>query len=147
MRLDLFRTIEISAAGLHAEKSRVDAAAANLANMNSTRAAGTFGYRPVSVLIRAVPLGFDATLKGVAATQVLSMPQAQIVSQIGIDEHRVYDPGHPHADSTGMVSYPGVNQTQEMLTVVSALRAYEANVAVIQASRTLAAKALDIGAA
>lgn len=145
--MDFFRAIEISAAGLLAEKGRVDAAAANLANMNSTRAPGEPGYRPVTAVIRSTPLSFSSLVDGREDAGRLALPRANILAQAGPAVRTVYDPGHPHADAAGMVSYPAVNHTQEMLTVVAALRSYEANLAAIQASRMLAAKALEIGAA
>jgi flagellar basal-body rod protein FlgC len=59
----------------------------------------------------------------------------------------MYEPGHPHADENGMVSYPAIDSTQEMMTVMAALRAYEANLSALQVTRMLAAKALEIGGA
>ena len=57
----------------------------------------------------------------------------------------VHEPGHPLADSRGLVSYPGVDPATEMVTLMSASRAYEANVAAMNTARNLALKALDIG--
>ena len=57
----------------------------------------------------------------------------------------VFDPGHPDANDKGYVSYPGVNQVNEMTNLVVALRAYEANVTAFNAAKVMALKALDIG--
>jgi flagellar basal-body rod protein FlgC len=56
-----------------------------------------------------------------------------------------YEPGHPDADANGMVAYPSIDHTAEMMTVVTAMRAYQANLAVLQVSKTLTSKALEIG--
>ena len=141
--MDYYRAIEISAAGMAAEKTRIEAATLNLANMSTSAAPGAAGYQPVTAIIHAVPTRFSQALAGHA--QTLMFAKAQVVPQTGISSRLAYEPGHPNADGNGMVSYPNVNHTQEMMTVMTALRAYEANLAALQATRTLAAKALEIG--
>jgi flagellar basal-body rod protein FlgC len=135
--MDPFRLSELSAAGLLAQKARVEAATANLAHLHASSADPAGRYRPVSAVIHAMP-GFAAALRGAPALQVQWVPR-------DVAPRLAYEPGHPHADAGGMVSYPGVDPTQEMLTVTTALRAYEANLACLQATRTLALRALDIG--
>jgi flagellar basal-body rod protein FlgC len=141
--MDYFKAIEISAAGMAAQQARVEAATLNLANMNTSAAPGTGGYRPVTAVIYSVPTSFSQVLNG--DSRHLVIPRAALVAQTGAVPRTVYEPGHPNADAAGMVSYPGVNHTQEMMTVMTALRAYEANLAALQATKTLAAKALEIG--
>jgi flagellar basal-body rod protein FlgC len=141
--MDYFKAIEISAAGMAAQQARVEAATLNLANMNTSAAPGTGGYRPVTAVIYSVPTSFSQALG--AGSRHLAIPQAALVPQSGSVPRTVYEPGHPNANADGMVSYPGVNHTQEMMTVMTALRAYEANLAALQATKTLAAKALEIG--
>jgi flagellar basal-body rod protein FlgC len=58
---------------------------------------------------------------------------------------RVYNPGHPDADGNGYLMLPNVNIIEEMLNLISATRAYEANVTVIQATKQMVMKALEIG--
>ncbi len=142
--MDFFKAIQISAAGLGAEKTRVEVAAANLAHMNSSSPPGTPGYRPVTAVIRSVPAAFSDVLA--ADDQPLMLASAQIVAQPGSGVRTAYDPGHPHADAKGMVTYPAIDHTQEMMTIVTALRSYEANMTALQVTKTLASKALDIGA-
>ena len=141
--MDYFKAAEISAAGMAAQKARVEAATLNLANMNTSIAPGTAGFQPVTAVIHAMSTRFSQVLNG--SVQPLITPQATLVAQSGAAMRAVYEPGHPDADAAGMVSYPAVNHTQEMMTVMTALRAYEANFAALQATRTLAAKALEIG--
>jgi flagellar basal-body rod protein FlgC len=142
--MDYFRAIAISAAGLAAEQARIEAATLNLANVNTSAAPGTTGYQPVTAVLRAVPTRFAHVWNGnIQPSQV----QAQIVAQTGVAPRSMYEPGHPHADENGMVSYPAIDSTQEMMTVMAALRAYEANLSALQVTRMLAAKALEIGGA
>lgn len=141
--MDHFKAVEISAAGMAAQKARIEAATLNLANMYTSTAPGTQGYQPVTAVIQSVRSSF-ARVFGADAHPMMTV-KAEVVAQSGASFRTAYEPGHPHADAEGMVSYPAVDATQEMMTVMTALRSYEANLAVLQASRTLAAKALEIG--
>jgi flagellar basal-body rod protein FlgC len=141
--MDFARTAAISASGMVAQKSRIEAAATNLANMSSTRAPGENGFQPVTAVIRSQPEAFAKTLA--AGETQLATATAHIVPLADAAPRQVHEPGHPDADANGMVSYPGVDHAKEMLTVTSALRSYEANLAVLQATKTLVAKTLDIG--
>ena len=72
------------------------------------------------------------------------------VSQIVEDDsegNKVYDPSHPDADEDGYVTYPNVNTGTEMTNMIDATRAYEANVTVLNSTKGMALKALDIGQA
>jgi flagellar basal-body rod protein FlgC len=141
--MDHYRAAEISAAGMAAQKARIEAATLNLANMQTSAAPGTVGYRPLKAVIHLTSTPFARALHGGA--NYLMAPRAELVGQTGVITRTAYEPGHPHADALGMVSYPAVDHTQEMMNVMTALRAYEANLAVLQVTRTLAAKALEIG--
>jgi flagellar basal-body rod protein FlgC len=57
----------------------------------------------------------------------------------------IYDPQHPDANASGYVGMPDINVMEEMVNILSATRSYEANVAVINATKSMAAKALEIG--
>jgi flagellar basal-body rod protein FlgC len=141
--VNYFRTMEICAAGMAAQKARLEAATLNIANMNTSIAPGTVGFAPLTAVIHSVPTRFSQLINGVA--QPVMVAQAQLVQQGGVTIRKVYDPGHPDADAAGMVSYPAVDHTAEMMTVMTALRAYEANLAAMQTTKTLASKALEIG--
>jgi flagellar basal-body rod protein FlgC len=140
--MDYFRAAAISASGMLAQKTRIEAAALNLANMNTTHAAGEPGFRPVTAVIHAQQ-AFAQALAGDAAPVALA--RAELVPVAGQQPRLAYEPGHPDADASGMVAYPAVDHAREMLTVTAALRSYEANLAVLQITKTLAARALDIG--
>ena len=142
--MDYRAIFHISAAGMDVEKLRLDTAALNLANMHATSGPGGVPFKPMRVVAQAVMPNFSAwmdpqqpaSLGGVQATAV---PDAAAAPRV------VHDPGHPHADAKGDVHYPGVDHTAQMLTVMTALRAYEANVAAMAAARSMASRALDIG--
>lgn len=144
--MDFFRAVEISAAGMAAQQARVEAATLNLANMNTSISPGTEGFRPVTAVIHSASRRFAAMLdESDSAGDDLMLAKAELVVQTGATTRSVYEPGHPDADANGMVAYPAVDHTQEMMTVMTALRAYEANLAALQVTRTLASKALEIG--
>lgn len=141
--MDYFRAFAISAAGMLAQRTRVEAATLNLANMYTSAPPGTQGYQPVTAIVRLAPA---SSTFATAASRVPMLATAQVVPQAGEAVRLAYEPGHPHANAAGMVAYPAVDPTQEMMTVMTALRAYESNLAALQATKTLAAKALEIGA-
>ncbi|WP_048437848.1 flagellar basal body rod protein FlgC [Caenimonas sp. SL110] len=135
---------EISAAGMAIERTRVEVAALNLANAHTTQAAGQPGYKPLRVVGLPTADTFAAALQAAGAGAAALAPAFRIEAS-GVAPRRVHEPGHPFADDAGFVTYPGVDTATEMVTLLSATRAYEANVAAMNTTRQLALKALDIG--
>lgn len=134
--MDHLQAFAISAAGMAAERARVEVAVRNLANAHSVVDASG-GYRPLQVIIDgpAFASHMGAGLGGpVFRVEALDRPP-----------RREWDPGHPHSDAAGFVAYPAIDPSVEMVSMMSALRAYEANVAAMTSARTVALKALDIG--
>jgi len=141
--MDYNAAFQISASGMAVEKLRLDVTAANIANMNNAAANAAAAYRPQRVISQQAP-GFGAQfgqLYGAAGGGV----QVLAVEAEAVAPRMVYEPGHPYADAKGMVAYPAVNHTAEMVNLNVALRAYEANVAAMNAAKTMAARALEIG--
>lgn len=135
----------ISAAGMDVERLRVDIAAVNLANAHTVVPSDGSGFRPMRVVAHSIIEASGHTPNFSAqVAQGLAVPAA-VVEPTGAPVRQAIDPGHPMADARGFVSYPGVDTTTEMMTLMTALRAYEANVAAMNASRTMALKALEIG--
>jgi len=139
------QSFAISAAGMDVERLRVEVAALNLANAHTVASSESEAYRPLQVIAQA-STGTRASegLFTALVDRALSGPTAT-VEATGLSPRRVLEAGHPYADAQGFVSYPGVDPATEMLTLMSASRAYEANVAAMNAARTMALKALDIG--
>lgn len=147
----LSKAIEIAATGLTAQRLRLEVIANNIANVNTTR--GPFGspYRRQQVVFAPRGTYFQFILPGVMPIiPEKSLGEGVRVLQIREDPsplRMVYEPGHPDANQDGYVAYPNVNIVTEMVDMISATRAYEANVAVISSAKSMAMKALEIGRA
>lgn len=142
--MDYHAAFHVSATGMALEKMRLDLTAANIANMNTAAASAGQVYQPLRVLARPAALSFTQQFGQLAALRGGGVEIAGVEAQ-PVAPRMVYEPGHAYADSKGFVAYPGVNHTAEMLTLNSALRAYEANVAAMSAAKAMAARALEIG--
>ncbi|WP_054694462.1 flagellar basal body rod protein FlgC [Syntrophomonas palmitatica] len=148
-------SIDVSASGMTAQRLRMDTISSNMANVETTRTAnGTGPYRRQIVIFEArneapAKSKFRAMLE---KEQKNSNPaygvRVKEIRQLNENEapfRRVYEPSHPDADAQGYVNYPNVNIVEEMTNMISATRAYEANARVIEASKGMALKALEIG--
>jgi flagellar basal-body rod protein FlgC len=144
--MDYGNAFQISAAGMRYESARVHATALNLANMDVAAGAGTAAYQPLRAVARSVAPGtpFGAAFDAAQAGTLLRVPGEVRLEPVLAAPRIVHEPGHPAADERGFVAYPGVEHASEMLTLVCALRAYEANVVAMTATKTMALKALEI---
>ena len=150
--MDYTKMFAISAAGMAAERTRVEVAALNLANANTVAGADGNAFAPQRVVTRSIALPGSKDDFGMHMARVLDqrdapavfLPEA-VVESSGAAPRTLYEPGHPLANASGFVMQPGVDTATEMVTVMSAMRAYEANVAVANAARSLALKTLEIG--
>lgn len=130
-----------SASALSAERTRIEVAISNMANAESTRSANGEPYRRRDVVLQSDPGTFDGALgeAGAAGVRVAAIVTDQS------DFRRRYEPSHPDADADGFVALPNVDQPQEMVDMLSAARAYQANLTAIGLIRDLVAKALELG--
>ncbi|HDQ25937.1 MAG TPA: flagellar basal body rod protein FlgC [bacterium] len=146
--MGLMNSFAISASGLTAERLRMDVISNNIANVNTTRTVEGGPYQRQRVIFEPrgekmaflFPAIFDRSktagqLQGVRVTQIIDDTAPPRL---------VYDPGHPDADKEGYVAMPNVNIVKEMVDMISATRAYEANVTAINSAKQMASKALDI---
>ncbi|MBN2071830.1 MAG: flagellar basal body rod protein FlgC [Candidatus Krumholzibacteriota bacterium] len=158
----IFRTLSISSAGLSVQRMRLDVIAENLANVETTRTEEGGPYRRKEVTITAVkdkPAGGSlaagnfndifARRIGIEIDQRSSAnasrrPEGEITRDETTPLTLKYDPGHPDADEKGIVSMPNVNVIDEMVDMITATRAYEANVTAIQAAKDMFNNAIDI---
>ena len=144
-------SLSISGSGMTAERLRMDVIADNLANVNTTRTPNGTPYRRQQVLFSSgTGNSFQDTLAGFSGGQTPSATRGVQVRGIVPDQtpfKRVYQPGHPDADAQGYVSMPNVDTVTEMVDMMSASRAYEANVSAVQSIKGMAEKAIDIGRA
>jgi flagellar basal-body rod protein FlgC len=117
----------------------MEAVASNLANSGTTRTPEGGPYRRRDVVFETVPLQFrdamEAASRGVRVSRVVEDASAPRLR---------YEPGHPDADPQGYVAYPNVDPVVEMVNLLSASRSYEANVTVMEATKNLMLRALEI---
>ncbi len=139
--MEVFRSFQISASALTAEKLRIDTVASNLANMQTTRTAAGGAYRRKTVVFeerlaraRQAPPAFRG--RGVRVAAVVEDPNPPRME---------FDPEHPDADEGGMVAYPNIDLAKEMTELITASRSYEANTTAINTAKSLYLKTLEIG--
>jgi len=139
--------MEISRSGLDVEWRRMEVIALNLANINTSSAGGGGGYLPLRLV--SGPVGsFGKALADAGHAEAEAQPQGVRIYGIeptGQGVRRVYEPGHPHADADGFVTYPAVSQAEEMTLMVKTARAYEANLVAMAAAQQIYSSALQIG--
>ncbi|MDQ5808870.1 MAG: flagellar basal body rod protein FlgC [Actinomycetota bacterium] len=145
--MSLFGAIDISGSGLAAERLRMDVTAENLANAQSTQGADGQPYRRKEVVLRQAAGGFENELSTAMGAQGGSPARGVEVVAIAEDtapNRMVYDPGHPDANAEGYVSMPNVDPVTEMVDLIAASRAYEANVTAMQTAKSMFTKTLDL---
>ncbi len=125
--------IEISMTALDAQKRKLEIIAENIANADTVMTpSGTFYKRQVPVFEQVLD---NEGVKGVKITEIKTEESEGVLR---------YEPSNPYADSRGFVKYPDINIVTEMTEMISAQRAYEANLAVAGSVRSMVAKALEI---
>ncbi len=145
--MDMFKAMDVSASGLSAQRFRMDVIAENIANIDTTRTEDGEAYRRRVTVFEEVDTtdSFSAALSkateyssagGVRVSEVIEDP-----SEFKLE----YDPDHPDANEEGYVEKPNVEVVTEMVDMMSASRAYEANVTALNASKEMYMKALEIG--
>jgi flagellar basal-body rod protein FlgC len=136
--------IEISRSALDVEWRRLEVSALNLANLNTTRTADGGAYQPLR-LLSGPPADFTIALDRARAKLEPGGVTVLGVEAVANGERRVYEPGHPHADQSGFVTYPNVDHAGEMTLMLRASRAYEANLTAISIAQQMYQSAFDIG--
>ena len=140
--IQLLTGIESTAAALNAERIRLEVTSQNIANANTTRGLDGQPYKRQTVVFETLLKQQQAALGGG------SLPQGVQVARIEKDKgpsRFIHIPGHPDANPDGMVAMPNVNIHEEMVDLMAASRAFEANLAVVKNSRSMAMQALQIG--
>jgi flagellar basal-body rod protein FlgC len=166
---NLFRAFDLSAAGLSAQRARLNAISANIANAQTTRTPEGGPYKRQVVTVESAGASpSDLFEKLLESQQSLALdptttsprhlteadlvrlddPRAGLHFSVGTDEETPtrfeYDPGHPDANADGYVEYPNVEVIREMVDLMAASRAYEANVTVLNSTKSMLRKALEI---
>ncbi len=136
--MDFLSALKVSASGLSAERVRVNLAASNLANADATRGPDGKPYARLDPVLEAVP--FEQALGG---AELSSVGVAEIRKDDG-PGRRVFSPSHPDADKDGFVTLPDVNPVHEIVNLMSAQKAYDANATAVDTLKTMAQRALEI---
>src|SRR5687768_342693 len=138
----LSAAISASASALNVERARIEVAVSNMANAESTRGPDGQPYRRRDVVLAPDEIStFDSALGRAGATGV----KVAAVLQDQEAFRQRYEPSHPDADASGFVSLPNVDTPQEMVDMLGAARAYQANLAAIGLIKEMVAKALELG--
>jgi len=159
-------SIDVSASGLTAQRKKMNAVASNIANADTTRTEEGGPYRRRTVAMKALgdSMRFSTVMRRTGATLRTTHPdhipsahrernraeaiaggvQAEEVVEANSGTRLVYDPSHPDANAEGYVTLPDIDIVTEMVDMITATRAYEANVTAIQAAKDMAKKALEI---
>lgn len=141
--------MDISASGLSGERLRMEVAANNIANQHSTRSANGGPYQRQQVTFAAamdqiiapggrLSSGADGAVQNLKGVSVIGVTSDTTPGQ------SLYDPGHPDADANGYVPQSNVNLSHEMVDLVTASRAYEANLKSLETFRQMAEQALSL---
>ena len=144
--MSVFGAMDVSATGMTAQQLRMDTISENIANVNTTRGADGKPYKRKAVVFQEK--SYPTFSESLSMANRHNIGKGVKVSQIVEDNsegNMVYDPSHPDADENGYVTYPNVNTVTEMTDMIDATRAFEANVTVLNSTKGMAMKALDIG--
>ena len=138
--MDIFTSFDVSASALKAQRIRLNTISSNLANVETTSTPEGGPYKKKSVYFQTKPISFkeemDNSIQGVEVTKIIEDTE---------EPKQVYDPSHPDATEDGYVAMPNISVLKEMVDMMSATRAYEANTTVIKSAKRMALKALEIG--
>ena len=138
--MSLIDTFSISASGLTAQRIRLQAISSNMANVQTTRTPEGGPYRRRVPVFETQSNSFgDMLEKNLARVQV-----TDIIEPTGAG-NRVFDPDHPDSDQDGYVDFPNVNILEEMVDMMNTSRTYEANTNVVDSTKQMATKALELG--
>lgn len=135
MIMSMFNVFQIAGSALHAQSVRLNATSSNLANADSVTSSDGQPYRAKQVVFQATP---------VAGKSAIGVQIQQVVEDLA-PPRMVYEPKNPLADEKGYVTMPNVNVVDEMVNMISASRAYQANVEMMNSAKTLLLKTLTIG--
>jgi flagellar basal-body rod protein FlgC len=136
----LFRGMRMSASAIKAERTRVDTIAKNIANAQTTFTPET------GEAYRREVVHFEPLLEKLAGgkTEVIGVRVKEIAKDYSTSFEEIFDPGHPDAGPDGIVKLPNINTMAEMADLITAVRAYEANLGVQDSLERMAERGLRL---
>lgn len=144
--MDFLTGLKISSSGMAANRKRMAAISSNIANAEVTRTPEGGPYRKKEVVFGSEPAreSFSEILEGELAEKAQTVHATDVISTNSPPILK-YEPNHPDANAEGYVAYPNIKVMEEMANMISASRAYEANISAFNTTKGLALKALEIG--
>ncbi len=139
-----FNAFNISASGLSAERLRMEVVANNISNASVTRTPEGGAYRRKEVLFETAMSRNGFAPRGASIASGLGGVGVVGITDDQTEMPRVYNPGHPDADLEGFVTMPNVNLPLEMVNLITATRAYEANLKAAQSFVEMSQQAIAI---
>jgi flagellar basal-body rod protein FlgC len=136
--MSLFKVFDISSSGITAQSRRLNVTASNLANAESAGSSESQVYKAKQVVFQPVS-ALRKQNQGEALVKVNKIVEDNSPSR------RIYDPKHPMSGEDGYVHYPNVNGVEEMVNMLSASRSYQSNVEVMNTTKNLLLKTLQLG--
>lgn len=147
--MNLFGVLEISGSAMLAQRQRAEVVASNLANAETTRTPEGGPYRRQHVFFGTHrPSSFHAQFASFAglSAQPLGARTVRVEGVVGdaAPPQLRYEPGHPDANDEGYVAYPAINPIEEMVNLMSAARAFQANAAAVQTTKAMLQQSIDL---
>jgi|SRR5690606_39046379 len=133
--MSMFNIFNVAGSAVSAQSQRLNVVASNLANADTVAGPDRTPYKARQVVFSTTPMGEVGTA-GVSVTQV---------TEDDTPGRRVLDPKHPQADADGYVTYSNVNPVEEMVNMISASRSYQNNIEVMNTTKSLLMKTLQMG--
>lgn len=133
--MSMFSILGVSGSAISSQAQRLNVVASNLANADAVAGPDGQSYKARQVVFQTVPMGDQAT----AGVKVQNITESEAPGR------RVHNPQHPSADGEGYVTHSNVNPVEEMVNMISASRAYQNNVEVMNTAKSLMLKTLQMG--
>ena len=147
--MSFLSSLNITASGMTVQRLRLDVAAENIANIETTRTESGGPYRRKMVVVESKDNSFSSMYKKSLDRVDNNASKGGVRARSVIDDNTelkaVYNPEHPDADENGYVRMPNIDIVKEMTDSMSATRSYEANITAFNAVKLMATKALEIG--
>jgi flagellar basal-body rod protein FlgC len=134
----MYTALDVSTSGLVAQRTRLDAISSNLANISTTR---NEAGEPMPYTPRFVVFQTDENVLTSGGGQGVKVDRVEYAN---VEPNLKYEPGHPDANAEGYVAYPNIDMTTEFVDALGATRAYEANIGVIEVTKDMSNRTLQI---
>jgi flagellar basal-body rod protein FlgC len=141
--MGIFDILKISSSGLKAQRTRMEVIAGNLSNVHTTKTDEGGPYKKKEVVFMSTDVSDEKGFGGVLSKKIEGV-RVDAIEESEKSFEKVFDPNHPDADQEGYVMYPNVNMMEEMTDMVAATRAYEANINVMNTTKEMLMKSLDL---